>query len=97
MVHKPTGLKVFINGRDQSRNKEDARAILTARVNDLLAGREATDYAKLRKERMGDGGRGKKVRTYNFIRSEVTDHRLNKSTKDLKSVMKGELDVLFNS
>lgn len=97
MVHKPSGLRVMINGRDQSRNKEDARAILTARVNDLISGRQEADYAKLRKEQMGTGGRGQKVRTYNFIRGEIVDHTLNKSTKDVKSVMKGHLEILFGA
>ncbi len=95
MVHKPTGLRVMINGRDQHRNREDARSILTARVNDMIAGRQDTDYAKLRKEQMGSGGRGQKVRTYNFIRGDVTDHRLNRSTTDVKSVMKGQINLLW--
>ena len=33
MKHKPTGLSVFINGRDQGQNKKEALHILTARVN----------------------------------------------------------------
>ncbi len=97
MVHKPSGLRVMINGRDQSRNKEDARAILTARVNDLINGRQEADYAKLRKEQMGTGGRGQKVRTYNFIEGRVTDHRLGTKTTNIKEVMKGQINLMWES
>ncbi len=34
VVHKPTGLQVFINGRDQHGNRAEALRILTARVNE---------------------------------------------------------------
>ena len=36
-----------------------------------------------------------KFRTYNFIINEVTDHRLDRSTKNVKAVMKGELDLII--
>jgi protein subunit release factor A len=41
------------------------------------------------------GGRGNKVRTYNFIRGEIEDHTLNKKTNEVKSFMKGNFKVLF--
>lgn len=96
MKHKPTGIVVFINsGRDQHSNKAEARKILTARVNDQRRGERDSVYAAFRKSIMGDGGRSDKVRTYNFSRSEISDHRLGKSTANVKAFMKGEFDVLF--
>lgn len=100
MTHTPTGMNVFINGRDQGANKREALAILTAKVNDFYRQQKVDSYNNNRKDQLlGQGGkvggRGDKIRTYNFIRSEIVDHRLNKSTSDLKSFMKGDFSVLF--
>jgi peptide chain release factor 1 len=95
MKHKPTGLSVFINGRDQGQNKKEALRILTARVNQQKRDKEIKAYGADRKQQLGSGGRSDKRRTYNFIRSEVTDHELGTQTKNIKEVMKGNFKVLF--
>jgi peptide chain release factor 1 len=102
MKHKPTGLAVFINGRDQKQNLDEARRILTFRVNEQKRLKIEGEYDESRKSQMlcgGDriGGRGDKVRTYNFIRGDVVDHRLDRKTSNIKEVMKGNFDVLFKS
>jgi protein subunit release factor A len=43
MKHKPTGLCVMINGRDQGQNRKEALRILTARVSALA--RDKVDAA----------------------------------------------------
>jgi peptide chain release factor 1 len=100
MKHKPTGMSVFINGRDQSQNKAEALRILTARVNTQKREQSEHAYNSSRKQQMlggGDkvGGRGTKIRTYNFIQSRVTDHRLGLKTSNIKEVMKGNFSVLL--
>jgi peptide chain release factor 1 len=100
MTHIPTGIQVFINGRDQGANRKEALHILTAKVNDSYRQKKFDSYNSNRKDQLLGrsekvGGRGDKIRTYNFIRSEIVDHRLNKSTNELKSFMKGEFSVLF--
>jgi peptide chain release factor 1 len=95
MKHKITGITVFINGRDQNNNKIEARRILTVRVNDKKKAESDREYDQFRKKLMGDTGRSDKTRTYNFVRSEIIDHRLNKTTGNVKSFMKGEFSVLF--
>lgn len=102
MKHKPTGLSVFINGRNQMHNKKLARHILTAKVNEQAFSQQTKAYNSTRETQMKIngtrlGGRGNKTRTYNFIRGEIVDNNLNKSTKDIKSFMKGDFNVLFNS
>ena len=94
MKHKPTGLSVCINGRDQGQNRKEALRILTARVNQMRREKELNAYCQNRKDQLGGGGRGDKVRTYNFIRGDVTDHRLNTQTSNIKEVMKGNFDLL---
>lgn len=94
MKHKPTGLIVFINGRDQHSNRREARKILTARVNELRKSERDADYAKNRRLQMGDGNRGEKIRTYNFILNRAVDHRYGIKTGNLKAILKGELWLL---
>jgi peptide chain release factor 1 len=96
MTHRPTGLQVFINGRDQHSNRREALRILTARVNEHLAEQRNEEYAQLRKSQRDGGGRGNKVRTYNFIgEGRVVGHRLGVKTRKVKEVMKGRFELLF--
>jgi peptide chain release factor 1 len=97
--HIPTGISVFINGRDQVQNKKEALAVLSAKVNQLSYDKELGAYEQNRKTQMtgsGDrlGGRGDKVRVYNFIRGEVTDVRLKKSIQ-IKAFMKGDFSAFY--
>ena len=97
MKHLPTGLSVFINGRDQHANKREARKILTARVAELRKAENNSDYAANRRQQMGEGNRGDKIRTYNFMEGRVVDHRLNTKTGNVKGIMKGDFHLLFPS
>ena len=96
MKHKPTGLSVFINGRDQGKNRAEALRILTARVNDERQAKADSAYAEFRRSRLGNGARGDKIRTYNFHGDvRVVDHRLGTKTANIKAVMKGQLELLI--
>ena len=95
LKHKPTGLSVFINGRDQVQNREEARRILTVKVNRQKAEKERAAATGMREDFLKNRGRGDKIRTYNFIESRVTDHQLERSTSNVKSVMKGDLDLII--
>jgi peptide chain release factor 1 len=97
MTHKPTGLKVFINGRSQTQNKEDAQRILASRVNEYYAEQQRASYDAHREANSCKTGRGGKTRTYNLMDSRVVDHRLNTSTSNVKEVMKGNLDLILKA
>ena len=76
ITHKVTGLQVRIdNERSQSQNKAMAMKVLAARLYD--AEREKAKSAKddQRKQQVGTGQRGDKVRTYRTQDDQVTDHR----------------------
>lgn len=92
--HIPTGISVFINGRSQDFNKKQALKILTSRVRDKLESERNAEYVKFRRETMGEGGRGHKRRSYNWLESRVTDHVLKKKTSNIKAVMKGDFSFL---
>lgn len=94
MKHVPTGLSVFINGRDQHQNKKRAYEILSGRVQDFYYNQQNEEYAKKRKSLLGDSGRGGSKRTWNFYKGFITDHSTGKQTYDVKSVLKGSINLL---
>lgn len=95
VTHKPTGIQAVINGRKYHQNLSDALRIVSQRVNDkrLSEAREARSEA--RQGQMGGGSRGDKIRTYNFLQSRVTDHRLGTKTGNIKGVMRGRFELLL--
>jgi len=97
MTHTPTGITVVINGRDQHSNKKEARGIIESRVQEFYASRDKAVRDTDKSEQVDGGGRGNKVRTYNFLENRVADHRLGTKTTKLKRIMKGELEILYES
>lgn len=95
MRHIPTGLSVFINGRDQGQNRRLALRILSARVNEQKNSLARNAYSREKSRHLGDRGRGGKIRTYNFLKSFATDHRTGKTTKNMKAILRGELSLLL--
>ncbi|HEY9718463.1 MAG TPA: peptide chain release factor-like protein, partial [Trichormus sp.] len=93
-VHKPTGISVFINGRDQYRNKQLALEILQARVAEQKRQLAQHQRNQLKVEQLGYGSRSGKIRTYNFISSIVIDHCTGNKTHKIEEVMKGRFDLL---
>lgn len=95
ITHIPTGIQVCINGREYHSNEREARSIICAKVAEKLREEERDKYNKNRRSQMDGGGRGNKVRTYNFMESRIVDHRLNKKTRNLKAFMKGQFDLIL--
>jgi len=91
--HIPTGIQVFINGRDQGQNKSKALQVLTARVNSHYYEIEQAAHSAIKKEQMGNSARGDKIRIYDFKRNSAEDMRTGKVT-DIKRFLKGNLDLL---
>ena len=50
------------------------------------------EIAGLKATQVGRGMRSEKIRTYNFPQDRLTDHRVNKSWRNLESIMDGNLD-----
>lgn len=94
-THIPTGLSVFIDGRDQGANKAEALKILSNRVYDKIQSEKDEIYANNKRLMMGDGNRGNKVRTYNLFKNLISDHRLGTKTKDIKSFFKGDFSKIL--
>lgn len=98
-IHRPTGLAVFINGRDQHQNRRTALEILCQRVEDRAEAQAADRKAAEKRSQTGFGTRSDKLRTYNFIEGRVVDHAMGvKRFTDVgKWFKKGDLGMFYGS
>lgn len=96
LKHIPTGISVFINGRDQTANRKQAKKIIAAKVHELTVANNQATYNDSRKAQLGGGTRGDKIRTYNFINTRAVDHRTGLKTRNVDAVLlKGQFDLLL--
>jgi len=95
ITHKPTGLVVAMQDeKSQIQNRAKALQVLRARLLKLEQDKAAAEASAQRKSQVGGGGRGEKIRTYNYKENRVTDHRIGLTTHNLDKVLMGELDAL---
>lgn len=83
--------------RNQLQNKENAMAILEAKI---LQKREFEELEKLSKERKAQIGKAKrveKIRTYNFPQDRITDHRIKKNWHNIDKIMNGKLEPIIKT
>ncbi len=91
IVHKPSGLEVRCTAeRSQSRNKDKAMMILTAKLEQQKAEADAIQFAKERKDQIGTADRSEKIRTYNILQDRITDHRVKQSWYNITKILSGE-------
>ncbi|PIS39697.1 MAG: hypothetical protein COT33_00600 [Candidatus Nealsonbacteria bacterium CG08_land_8_20_14_0_20_38_20] len=98
LTHLPSGIVVTSQTeRNLAQNRENAMAILEAK---LLEKKEMAEFEKLSKERKAQIGwakRAEKIRTYNFPQDRITDHRIKKSWHDIEGIMDGKLDKIVGT
>lgn len=90
MRHRPTGIEAKSAAKSQHRNRAMARQMLEVRVAAHHAKEAATKAASERRQMVGSGMRGDKVRTYRTRDDQVTDHRSGRKMR-LQDVLKGYL------
>ena len=93
ITHIPTGIVVSMQDeRSQLQNRQRAMTVLRSRL--LKAAQEAQDskMSAERRSQVGGGGRGEKIRTYNFKENRLTDHRIGYTIYSLSDVLAGDLD-----
>ncbi|MEY4634011.1 MAG: peptide chain release factor 1 [Actinomycetota bacterium] len=98
ITHKPTGLVVAMQDeRSQLQNKARAMTVLRSRLLQLRQ-EEAEAAASLeRRAQIGGGGRGEKIRTYNYKENRITDHRIGFTIYQLQAALSGELDPVVDA
>jgi peptide chain release factor 1 len=87
-THKPTGISVRIDTRSQYQNKKIALQVLNARLSEMDRFKKLVEQNNDRKNQIGSGMRGDKIRTYREKDDQVMDHRTNKKMT-LSSWLKG--------
>jgi peptide chain release factor 1 len=98
ITHRPTGLVVSMQDqKSQLQNKAKALAVLRARLLRAEQDRAATAAGAAKKAQIGGGGRGEKIRTYNFKENRVTDHRIGFTTYNLDRVLAGDLEEISDA
>lgn len=97
IMHKPTGLTATCSDqRTQQKNKAQALSVLRSRLLNLSKEQCEREYSDFRKKQIGLGSRSEKVRTYNFIKNRVTDHRTNVTVHSLEKIIDGVMDELYS-
>ena len=98
ITHIPTGIVVSMQDeRSQIQNRARAMTVLRSRL--LQAAQEEADakMSAVRRSQVGGGGRGEKIRTYNFKENRLTDHRIGFTIYSLSDVLAGDLDATIDA
>ncbi|MGX7593349.1 PCRF domain-containing protein [Candidatus Karelsulcia muelleri] len=97
LTHLPTGIiSECQEERSQHKNLEKALRVLKDRILNLKRSKQIKKLSTKRKLLISTGDRSVKIRTYNFHKGIVTDHRLKQSFSNLEEFMNGKIEKLIN-
>ncbi len=92
LKHVPSGFVVTAQAeRSQIQNREIAMTLLRAKLWEAEVEKRQEEFASLKATQVGRGMRSEKIKTYNFPQDRLTDHRMNKSWKNLPAILAGEI------
>jgi peptide chain release factor 1 len=92
IVHRPSGIVVTAQAeRSQIQNREIAMSLLRAKLWEQEVEKRQEEFSSLKATQVGRGTRAEKIKTYNFPQDRLTDHRINKSWKNLPVILDGEI------
>jgi len=94
ITHNESGLVVTAQTRSRQNSFKQAFTELEERINRNHVSRLTSAVASDRKNQVGSGMRGDKIRTYRFQDDTVQDHRTGKRSS-VSQVMKGRFDLLW--
>ncbi len=90
--HKPSGIVVTASvERSQGQNREIAMTLLRAQLWEREIAKRDEQISSLKSTQVGRGDRSEKIKTYNFPQDRLTDHRINKSWKNLPLILAGDI------
>ena len=91
LKHKPTSTVIESQTqRTQEQNRKIAMDILRSKLWEIEEEKRLEALGNARSA-IGRGMRSEKIRTYNFPQNRVTDHRIQKSWKNLDKILEGNL------
>ena len=98
VTHIPTGTVVICqNEKSQHKNKASALRVLRSRLLEAELAKQEESERSQRRTLVKSGDCSEKIRTYNFPQDRITDHRINLSKRNLKSVLDGEIGELIDA
>jgi peptide chain release factor 1 len=98
ITHLPTGLVVAMQDeKSQIQNRAKALQVLRARLLKAEQDKQEAELSDARKSQVGSGGRGEKIRTYNYKENRVTDHRIGLTLYKLDRILMGELEEVSDA
>ena len=95
ITHIPTGMVATAQCRSRQNSLEQAMQDIQNRVDNLALSQYNSNISINRREQVGSGMRGDKIRTYRFQDDSVQDHITGKRAK-CNTVLKGNFDLLWN-
>ncbi|WP_185853441.1 peptide chain release factor 1 [Blattabacterium cuenoti] len=97
LTHIPSKITVECQEeRSQHKNFEKAINVLRSRIYQIEKEKRSKEISIKRKSLVSTGDRSVKIRTYNYPKSRVTDHRIHKSIYDLVGFMNGNIQEMIN-
>lgn len=94
IIHIPTGLKRESQTRSRQNSQKLAMEAMIAALDEMKSGQELDILSSIRRDQVGSGMRGDKVRTYRFRDDWVEDHVTGKGTTCSK-LMSGNFDAIW--
>lgn len=94
VLHKPTGLTFSVREeRSQQQNREIAMDLLRAKLWEIEEAKRTNQIGSARNS-IGQADRADKIRTYNYARNQIKDHRINQDF-NLSKTLDGDLSDLL--
>lgn len=94
ITHIPTGLVATAQCRSRENSLHEARSTVVQRLDEINRTRYNSAVANDRKQQVGSGMRGDKIRTYRFQDDRVQDHITGK-VSSVKKILAGNFDLLW--
>ena len=94
ITHLPTGTIAKSECRSRTNSLDQAMAEIQRRVDEQCQRQYNNTIASDRKQQVGSGMRGDKIRTYRFQDDSVQDHLTGKRAK-CSQILKGNIDQLW--
>lgn len=94
LFHIPTGIKQERQGRSKESNLADAKEAIIAELDRRVEAARHGFVSADRRQQVGSGMRGDKIRTYRFQDDTVVDHRTGKQAR-CGLVMRGQFELLW--